>query len=210
MYSVRNLLTLLPYRKLQFIKRNKMKTEFEKMRSQELYYFSDPEIQQSLIHAKDACCRLQTMNIYSPEYRTVIEDLIPDFPKSATICPPFHCDHGHGIVMGEESFVNYNCTFLDGGMIRIGRRTLIGPNCQIYTPQHPMDYVERREEKETAYPVTIGNDCWLGGGVIVCPGVTIGDRCIIAAGSVVTRNIPSDSLAAGNPAVVKRRLNQEE
>ena len=94
-------------------------------------------------------------------------------------------------------------------MIRIGSNTLIGPNCQLYTPQHPKDYVLRREDKETAYPVTIGDDCWLGGGVIVCPGVTIGHRCIIAAGSVVTRDIPDDSLAAGNPAVVKKKLNVE-
>ena len=186
-----------------------MKTEFEKMRSQELYDFSEPEIMRSLIHAKETCCRLQTMTIYSPDYREVIEDLIPGFPKSATLCPPFHCDHGNGIVVGEGVFINYNCTFLDGGMIRIGSNTLIGPNCQLYTPQHPKDYVLRREDKETAYPVTIGDDCWLGGGVIVCTGVTIGHRCIIAAGSVVTRDIPDDSLAAGNPAVVKKKLNVE-
>lgn len=186
-----------------------MKTEFEKMRNGELYSFSDPEIQQSLIHAKNVCCRLQTMNIYSPDYREVIEDLIPGFPKSSTLCPPFHCDHGNGITVSEGVFINYNCTFLDGGHIRIGRNTLIGPNCQLYTPQHPMDYVERRETKETAYPITIGDDCWLGGGVIVCPGVTIGHRCIIAAGSVVTRDIPDDSLAAGNPATVKKTLNRK-
>ena len=185
-----------------------MKTEYEKMRSQELYYFSDPEIHASLIHAKKVCARLRSMTIYDEDYRQVIEELIPGIPQSTTICPPFHCDHGTGIILGENVFMNYDCIMLDGGYIRIGKHTLIGPHCQFYTPQHPMDYVERREEKETAYPITIGEDCWLGGNVVVCPGVTIGNRCIIAAGSVVTKDIPDDSLAAGIPAVVKRSLKK--
>ncbi len=185
-----------------------MKTEYEKMRSQELYYFSDPEIHASLIHAKKVCARLRSMTIYDEDYRQVIEELIPGIPQSTTICPPFHCDHGTGIILGENVFMNYDCVMLDGGYIRIGKHTLIGPHCQFYTPQHPMDYVERREEKETAYPITIGEDCWLGGNVVVCPGVTIGNRCIIAAGSVVTKDVPDDSLAAGVPAVVKRSLKK--
>lgn len=185
-----------------------MKTEYEKMRSQELYYFSDPEIHASLVHAKKVCARLRSMTIYDEDYRQVIEELIPGIPQSTTICPPFHCDHGTGIILGENVFMNYDCIMLDGGYIRIGKHTLIGPHCQFYTPQHPMDYVERREEKETAYPITIGADCWLGGNVVVCPGVTIGNRCIIAAGSVVTKDIPDDSLAAGVPAVVKRSLKK--
>ncbi len=185
-----------------------MKTEYEKMRSQELYYFSDPEIHASLVHAKKVCARLRSMTIYDEDYRQVIEELIPGIPQSTTICPPFHCDHGTGIILGENVFMNYDCIMLDGGYIRIGKHTLIGPHCQFYTPQHPMDYVERREEKETAYPITIGEDCWLGGNVVVCPGVTIGNRCIIAAGSVVTKDIPDDSLAAGIPAVVKRSLKK--
>lgn len=185
-----------------------MKTEYEKMRSQELYYFSDPEIHASLVHAKKVCARLRSMTIYDEDYRQVIEELIPGIPQSTTICPPFHCDHGTGIILGENVFMNYDCIMLDGGYIRIGKHTLIGPHCQFYTPQHPMDYVERREKKETAYPITIGEDCWLGGNVVVCPGVTIGNRCIIAAGSVVTKDIPDDSLAAGVPAVVKRSLKK--
>jgi maltose O-acetyltransferase len=185
-----------------------MKTEYEKMRSQELYYFSDPEIHASLVHAKKVCARLRSMTICDDDYRQVIEELIPGIPQSTTICPPFHCDHGTGIILGENVFMNYDCIMLDGGYIRIGKHTLIGPHCQFYTPQHPMDYVERREEKETAYPITIGEDCWLGGNVVVCPGVTIGNRCIIAAGSVVTKDIPDDSLAAGIPAVVKRSLKK--
>jgi maltose O-acetyltransferase len=135
-----------------------MKTEYEKMRSQELYYFSDPEIHASLVHAKKVCACLRSMTIYDEDYRQVIEELIPGIPQSTTICPPFHCDHGTGIILGENVFMNYDCIMLDGGYIRIGKHTLIGPHCQFYTPQHPMDYVERREEKETAYPITIGED----------------------------------------------------
>lgn len=180
-------------------------TEFEKMRNSQLYNFSDPEIFKSLDHAKKLCARLQTVTITDDCYREMIEDLIPGIPEDSVVCPPFHCDHGNGITMGRNVFVNYNCVMLDGGRITIGDNVLIGPNCQIYTPQHPMDYVPRRGTIETAYPVTIGEDTWLCGSVIVCPGVTIGKRCIIAAGSVVTKDIPDDSLAAGNPAVVKRR-----
>lgn len=184
-----------------------MKTEFEKMRSEEMAYFSDPEILKSAMHARKLTARLQTMTLHDDGYREVLEELIPGIPKTSAIAPPFHCDHGNGIIIGEHTFINYNCTFLDGGYIRIGNHVLIGPNCQLYTPQHPIDYIERREPKETEHPITIGDDTWLGGGVIVCPGVTIGRRCIIAAGSVVVRDIPDDSLAAGNPAVVKRKLN---
>ena len=132
--------------------------------------------------------------------------LIPGIPESATIVAPFYCDHGHGIRLGEDVFINADCVLLDGGLITIGAHTRLGPKCQLYTPTHPLDAMERRRPTETAHPITIGEDCWLGGGVIVCPGVTIGDRCIIAAGSVVTRDIPSDCLAAGNPAVIKRHL----
>ncbi|MBQ8224665.1 MAG: sugar O-acetyltransferase [Bacteroides sp.] len=185
------------------------KKEMEKMRNGELYCFADPEVDASARHAKKLCARLQTMTVYDEEYREVIEELIPGFPKTATICPPFVCDHGSGIQIGEQVFINHNCVMLDCGYIRIGRHTLIGPNCQFYTPQHPMDYLERRKPQETGLPITIGEDCWLGGSVVVCPGVTIGNRCIIAAGSVVTKDIPDDSLAAGCPAVVKKKLNTE-
>lgn len=113
-------------------------TEFEKMRSSQLYNFSDPEIWKSLKHAKEACVRLQTMTITDDDYREVIEDLIPGIPADSVVCPPFHCDHGNGIRLGRNVFVNYNCTMLDGGLITIGDDVKIGPHCQLYTPQHPL------------------------------------------------------------------------
>lgn len=176
------------------------------MRCGRLYCFSAPDVMSSLRRAKRLCARLQTMDYDDPELRVVLEELIPGLPADTTVCPPFYCDHGSGIVLGEHVFINYNCTMLDGAYIRIGRNTLVGPNCQFYTPLHPKNYVARRADVETDLPITIGEDCWLGGGVVVCPGVTIGDRCIIAAGSVVSKDIPDDSLAAGCPAMVKRLL----
>ena len=147
-------------------------TEFEKMRSQQLYNFSDPEINVSLEHAKRLCTRLQTVTITDDNYRELIEDLVPGIPEDSVICPPFHCDHGNGLRLGRNVFLNYNCTILDGAYVTIGDNVKIGPNCQIYTPQHPKDHVLRRDTVETAYPVTIGEDTWLGGGVIVLPGVS--------------------------------------
>ena len=181
-------------------------TEYEKMCSGQLYDFTDAEIYKSLEHAKETCKRLQNVTISDDDYREIIEDLIPGFPKDSTVCPPFHCDHGSRLTIGRNVFINYNCTMLDGGGITIGDNVLIGPNCQLYTPQHPMDPVLRRRPVESAFPIVIGEDTWLCGGVIVCPGVKIGKRCVIAAGSVVCRDIPDDCMAAGNPAVVKKRL----
>lgn len=183
--------------------------ELEKMRNGMLSDFTAPEIQESFRHCKMLLAKFRTMSTYDTDYRTILEDLIPGIPKTSVIMPPFHCDHGNGIRLGEHVFVNANCTFLDGAFITIGAHTLIGPNVQIYTPHHPLDYKERRESKEYSYPVTIGQDCWIGGGSIILPGVTIGDRTIIGAGSVVTKHIPSDCVAVGNPAIVKKQLPYE-
>ncbi len=183
-------------------------SELEKMERGETYDFSAPDVAQRFAAAHARMQRFNTLTMQSALYRRRLRELIPDIPDTAAVVPPFHCDLGYRIRLGEEVYVNMDCTFLDSGGIVIGARTKIGPNCRLYTPQHPLDYLERRQSIERGLGITIGEDCWLGGGVTVCPGVRIGDRCIIGAGSVVTRDIPDDSLAAGNPAVVKRSLRR--
>lgn len=185
-----------------------MKTEWEKMRSGELYDFSDPKIEESFAHARKLCRKLRTMCVDDEAYRSTIEQLIPGIPASSQVVPPFLCDHGNGIKLAENVFINGNCIMLDGAYITIGRHVLIGPNCSFCTPNHPMDYKLRREPKETSTPITIGDDTWIGSNVTVCPGVSIGARCIVAAGSVVIRSVPDDCMVAGNPAKIKKHLNQ--
>lgn len=184
-----------------------MNDELSKMRNGEWVTLSDKEIRLSLKRTKELVHRLNTQTyLHSSEYRKIIKELVPFLADTSDICPPFFCDYGDGIRIGEHSFVNVNCTFLDGAFITIGDNVRIGPNVQIYTAHHSLNYIERRTGKETAFPVTIGNDCWIGGGTIILPGVNIGSRCVIGAGSVVTKNIPADSLAVGNPAHIIRQL----
>ena len=113
---------------------------------------------------------------------------------------PFRCDLGFNVRLGKDVLVNYNCTFLDTAPITIGDHTKIGPDCHLVTAVHPMDHIERRTHKVRGEPITIGEDCWIGANVTILPGVKIGDRCIIGAGSVVTKDVPSDSDFVGNPA----------
>lgn len=115
-------------------------TEWRKMRSGDMYDWTDPVIDRSLTRSRLACEKFNKSGIDHDDYRTVLEEMIPDVPKSVTILPPFHCDHGNGLHLGEGVFVNYNGMFLDAGDITIGAHTLIGPNCSLYTPQHPIDY----------------------------------------------------------------------
>lgn len=182
-------------------------TEMEKMLSGEMYCFEDEQIMSAINSAHRKCERL---NATSPadgaEYREALSDLIPDAAPTSMIIPPFFCDMGFRISLGDKTFVNGGCTMLDSGGIRIGNNTKIGPDCKFYTPQHPFDFEQRRKPIERGIGIEIGDDCWLGGGVVVCPGVKIGDRTIIGAGSVVVHDIPSDVMAAGNPAKVKKTL----
>ena len=137
-------------------------------------------------------------------YRETMVELCPDC--RGFIRAPFYCDYGFNIHIGEDAFINFDCVFLDLAPIRIGDRTMLGPKVQLLTAHHPLDAAERATGKEMGRPIVIGADCWLGGGVIVCPGVTIGDRSIIGAGAVVTHDVPSDVVAAGNPARVIKKL----
>ena len=181
-------------------------TETEKMCNGEFYDFTDEAVAESQRECSMKLKRLNALTIYDDSYRKALRAIIPTADETATVMTPFLCDHGHRITLGKGVFINYRCTMLDSGGIKIGNRTKIGPDCRFYTPQHPIDYIERRKPIERGEGIEIGEDCWIGGGVTVCPGVKIGDRCIIGAGSVVVHDIPDDSLAAGNPATVKRKL----
>lgn len=182
-------------------------TNFEKMQAGELSNYADPEI----VARNSECARLMrafnaTGIDVEEEWRKALRALIPHAHATAVVKPPFICDFGTEIYLDENVFVNYNCTFLDGGGIYVGARTLVAPDCKFYTPNHPMNYLERRETYERSLGIRVGEDCWIGGGSIICPGVTIGNRVVVAAGSVVVGDVPDDVLVAGNPAVVKRRL----
>lgn len=142
--------------------------------------------------------------------KEIIRKLIPNAGAGLWLQPPFYCDYGTNLITGENVYFNFNCVVLDVMQVKIGSRTLIGPNVQIYAATHPMDSRERARGLEFARPVTIGEDVWIGGSAVICPGVNIGDRSVIGAGSVVTRDIPSDVFAAGNPCRVIRKLNRQD
>lgn len=139
--------------------------------------------------------------------RAILEDLLGDIGEGSWIMPRFQCDYGYLIRMGRNSFLNYDAIVLDCAPVTIGDDVSIGPRAQLLTALHPMeDHELRRQRWETAAPITIGDNVWLGGGVIVCPGVTIGSDTVVGAGSVVTRSLPGKVFAAGNPARVIRTL----
>ena len=182
-------------------------TEYEKMKAGEWIVTNDPEI----VRRNREATRLwrefsQTGTDDEPAWRKAMAALLPNAHPTAVVKPPFRCDFGTEIYLGEKAFVNFNCTILDGAKVTIGARTLIGPDCGIYTPCHPIDWQERRKRIERLLPVTIGEDCWIGGHVTVLPGVKIGARSIVAAGSVVVHDVPDGVMVAGNPARVVKKL----
>jgi len=176
----------------------------------ELYNALDPVLNEERLQAR---LLLKALNDSREEESNLRQDilkrLIPHADEGLWIQPPFYCDYGYNLILGEKVFFNFNCVVLDVAQVQIGNRTLLGPNVQIYTASHPMDYQVRASGLEYAKPITIGEDVWIGGSAIICAGVTIGDRSVIGAGSVVTRDIPNDVFAAGNPCRVIRQLDTE-
>ena len=137
----------------------------------------------------------------------VLKDLLGHLGEESFLVPGFQVTYGYHLSVGGGSFINSGCIFVDDAPITIGENTLLAPRVQVITGSHPMDHMERRRRITTSAPVTIGDDCWIGAGAIVLPGVTIGDRSVIGAGAVVTRDVPADSVAVGNPARVIRTLD---
>ena len=140
----------------------------------------------------------------------ILKDLIPGAGVGLWIQPPFYCDYGSNITLGDKVFFNFNCVILDVASVRIGSRTLFGPAVQVYAATHPISAARRRTGRELGSPIIIGEDVWIGGGAIICPGVRIGSGAVIGAGSVVTREIPEAVFAAGNPCRVIRALRDDE
>ena len=184
-----------------------MPTEREKMLAGELYDPLDPDLVAARERARDLCQALNaTREADAKGRRRILIDLFGAGGDQVWMQPPFYCDYGSNILLGQRVFFNFNCIVLDVCAVRIGDFTMFGPAVQIYTATHPLE-AELRRTREFARPVTIGSDVWVGGGAIICPGVAIGSRSVIGAGSVVTRDVPDDVLAAGNPCRVIRSLS---
>jgi len=175
----------------------------------ELYDPLDAELVAGRGRARDLCQALNaTPETGQAERRRILRALFGQGGDTVWMQPPFYCDYGANIELGERVFFNFNCVVLDVCRVRIGSFALFGPAVQIYTPMHPMDAGLRRKQ-EYGKPVEIGADVWVGGGAIILPGVTIGARAVIGAGSVVTRDVPAGVFAAGNPCRVIRALEQD-
>ena len=176
----------------------------------ELYDPLDPQLVDDRLRTRLLIKELNDSREDQAEERMrILKELIPMAGEGLWLQPPFYCDYGYNMVLGEKVFFNFNCVVLDVAEVKIGSRTLFGPNVQIYTATHPLNYKERAAGVEFAKPVKIGEDVWIGGSAVICPGVSIGDRSVIGAGSIVTKDIPSDVFAAGNPCKVIRELEGE-
>lgn len=179
------------------------RSERDKMLAGELYRPGDPEIQADQRATKAWLVRYNAALAAPPaERRVLLAERLRSVGEGAVIRPPFHCDYGFNIALGRDVFLNYDCVILDVGAVEIGDGTQIGPAVQIYSADHPRDLATRKAGLEFARPVRIGRDCWIGGGAILLPGVTVGDGAVIGAGAVVTRDVPPGATAMGNPARV--------
>jgi maltose O-acetyltransferase len=187
-----------------------MPSERQRMLAGELYDPLDPELTAARVRARDLCQALNgTREADADQRRAVLIDLFGAGGDEVWMQPPFYCDYGSNIFLGRRVFFNFNCVVLDVCRVAIGDFTLFGPAVQIYTATHPLE-AELRRSREFGKPVTIGADVWVGGAAVILPGVTIGSRSVIGAGSVVTRDVPDDVFAAGNPCRVIRKLGDLE
>lgn len=174
----------------------------------DLYDPFDPELVAARVRARDLCQDLNaTRESETDRRRRILRNLFGKGGDTVWMQPPFHCDYGSNIELGERVFFNFNCTVLDVCLVRVGDFTLFGPSVQILTPLHPFNAEQRRRE-EFGKPIDIGSDVWIGGGAIILPGVRIGSRAVIGAGSVVTRDVPEGVFAAGNPCRVVRAITE--
>ena len=187
------------------------RTMRERMLAGDLYIADDPEIGEAGAVALDLMAAYNATTVrQGPLRRQLLEQLLGSVGEGTEIRPPFYVDYGTHIGIGARCFANFGLVALDVAAITIGDDVQIGPNVQLLTPTHPVEPEPRRQKWEAARPIAIGNNVWLGGGVIVLPGVTIGDNTVVGAGSVVTRDLPADVVAVGNPARVVKSLPTPE
>jgi maltose O-acetyltransferase len=180
----------------------------ERMLRGELYLASDPELAAELARAQELQERYNaTRHADERERDRLLRELLGEVGDGVVVRPPFRCDYGRNISIGERTFVNYGCVMLDVVPIRVGAACQIASGVQLLAATHPVDPVPRRDGWEYGRPITIGDNVWLGGGAIVCPGVTIGDDTVVGAGAVVTRDLPPGVVAVGNPARVVRSID---
>ncbi|WP_193369278.1 sugar O-acetyltransferase [Pelagibius marinus] len=185
-------------------------TAREKMLAGLPYNIMDPELIELRERARRAVYaynRSEPMEADPPS--EILKGLLGGFGAGAFVEAPFRCAYGVNTYLGEETFLNAGCVILDCARVEIGDKTLIGPAVQIYTAEHPLDPTARAAGTETARPVILGRNVWIGGGAILLPGVTLGENAVIGAGSVVTKDVPADCVAAGNPAKVIRQITEE-
>eukprot|EP01119_Soliformovum_irregulare_P004411 TRINITY_DN15408_c0_g1_i1.p1 TRINITY_DN15408_c0_g1~~TRINITY_DN15408_c0_g1_i1.p1 ORF type:complete len:215 (+),score=48.04 TRINITY_DN15408_c0_g1_i1:56-646(+) len=179
------------------------------MMAGEMYFSGDPE----LVADRKRCGLLtrkynQTaQDVSDTEREEMMKEFLPNSGSYNVVMPPFTCDLGYNIHTGDRVFINFHCVILDDNKVEIGHDTMLGPGVQIYPATHPVDCLLRDSGRELAFPIKIGNHCWLGGNCIILPGVTLGDNVTVGAGSVVTKSFPSNVVIAGNPAKVIRQLD---
>lgn len=184
------------------------RTNRERMLAGDLYIADDPDsirVARRAVELQDRYHRLSVEG-RDAEARAALTELLGSLGEDAFVKAPLFVDYGENLHIGARTFVNYNLVALDVVTITIGEDCQIGPNVQLLTPIHPLEPGPRRDKLEAARPITLRDNVWLGGGVIVCPGVTIGENSVIGAGSVVTRDVPPNVVAVGNPARVLRDL----
>lgn len=183
-------------------------TEKEKMLSGALYNASDKILVEERHKARLLFQKINSLNDDAKKERdALLRELIPNAGKGLWIEPPFYCDYGYNIVLGDRVFFNFNCCILDVMPVTIGSDVLIGPNVQIYTATHPMDAKTRKTWLESAEAISIGNDVWIGGNTVICPGVSIGNGVVIGAGAVVTKSVPDNVFVGGNPARIIKEID---
>ncbi|QFR97498.1 sugar O-acetyltransferase [Streptomyces tsukubensis] len=186
------------------------RTNKELLLAGELYIADDPELAAEARRAALLSEKYNATGAADPAARArVLKELLGGVGENVEVRPPLYVDYGHGITIGAGTFINYGAVLLDCAPITIGADVQFGPGVQLLTPTHPVAPEPRRAKWEAAKPITIGDNVWLGGGVIVCPGVTIGDNTVVGAGAVVTRDLPPDVVAVGNPARVTRSVHDD-